>query len=84
MRLCGVTASAQELARHAGLARHAFGLMAPDALFRPLADAAGKLGEVAPHIYAFGGLATTARWAAAAAAGRVTLDRDEGFTVEPP
>jgi hypothetical protein len=39
---------------------------------------------VAPHIFSFGGLAAAARWAAAAAAGRITLDRADGFRVEPP
>jgi methylenetetrahydrofolate reductase (NADPH) len=81
-RICGVTASIQGLARHAGLAKHAFGMIAPDTLLRPLAQAG--LGDVAPHIFSFGGLATAARWIAAAAAGRILLDRADGFTVEPP
>jgi methylenetetrahydrofolate reductase (NADPH) len=81
-RICGVTASAQGLARHTGLARHLFGMVAPDAVLRPLAEASADLGDVAPHIFSFGGLATAARWAAAAAAGRVTLDRADGFAVE--
>jgi methylenetetrahydrofolate reductase (NADPH) len=81
-RICGVTASVQGLARHTGLARHLFGMIAPDTVLRPLAEA--QLGDVAPHIFSFGGLATTARWAAAAAAGRMVLDRADGFTVEPP
>ena len=80
--ICGVTASARGLARHTGLAKHLFGMVAPDAVLRPLAEA--QLGDVAPHIFSFGGLATAARWAAAAAAGRVALDRADGFTVEPP
>jgi methylenetetrahydrofolate reductase (NADH) len=85
-RICGVTASAQGLARHAGLAKHLFGMVAPDTVLRPLAEAAAAqpLGEVAPHIFSFGGLATAARWATAVAAGRITLDRGEGFAVEPP
>ena len=83
-RICGVTASAQGLARHAGLAKHLFGMVAPDTVLRPLAEAAADLGEVAPHIFSFGGLATAARWAAAAAAGRIALDRADGFAVEPP
>ena len=81
-RICGVTASAQGLARHTGLARHLFGMVAPDTVLRPLAEA--QLGDVAPHIFSFGGLATAARWAAAVAAGRIALDRADGFTVEPP
>lgn len=83
-RICGVKASARGLARHTGLARHLFGLVTPDTLVRALAESVVDLGDVAPHIFSFGGLSTAARWAAAAAAGRITLDRAEGFTVEPP
>jgi len=81
-RLCGVSASAQGLVRHTGLARQLFGMVTPDTILRPLAEA-GHTG-LAPHIFPFGGLATAARWAGAAAAGRFTLDRDGGFTVAPP
>jgi methylenetetrahydrofolate reductase (NADPH) len=83
-RLCGVTASAQGLMRHSGLAKQLFGMVRPDALLRPLAEAMARRTCVAPHIFSFGGLAAAARWAAAAAAGRITLDRTDGFTVEPP
>jgi len=83
-RICGVTASAQGLVRHTGLAKHLFGMVTPDTVLRPLAEAAADLGEVTPHIFSFGGLAAAARWAAAAAAGRIALDRADGFTVEPP
>jgi len=38
------------------------------------------LGDIAPHLFSFGGIGATARWAAAAASGRITLDRD-GFAV---
>ena len=41
----------------------------------------GELGEIAPHLFSFGGIGATARWAANAAAGRIRLDR-EGFAVE--
>ena len=41
------------------------------------------LGRVAPHFYSFGGLGATARWCAAVAAGRIELDRDDGFAVTP-
>src|SRR5260370_741279 len=64
-RICGLTAPPQALARHTGLARHLFGMVAPDAVLRPLAEASGELGDVAPHIFSFGRLATAARWAAA-------------------
>ena len=81
--ICGVSASAQGLMRHAGLAKQLFGLVTPDTMLRPLAEAAAGRTSVAPHFFPFGGLATAARWAGAVAAGRFTLDRDDGFTVEP-
>ncbi len=83
-RICGVTASAQGLMRHTGLARQLFGMVTPDSVLRPLAEATAGRTDLAPHIFSFGGLAAAARWAAAAAAGRITLDRADGFTVEPP
>jgi methylenetetrahydrofolate reductase (NADPH) len=83
-RRCGVTASAQGLARQAGLARHVFGMSAPDALLRALARQNGRLGDVTPHFFSFGGIAATARWASAVAAGRFTLDAADGFQVTPP
>jgi methylenetetrahydrofolate reductase (NADPH) len=83
-RICGVTASAQGLMRHSGLAKQLFGMVTPDSLLRPLAEAMASRTCVAPHIFSFGGLAAAARWAAAAAAGRITLDRADGFRVEPP
>lgn len=83
--ICGVAASVRTLARNAGLAKHLLGANAPDPIIRALAVArgAGALGDVAPHFFAFGGLGATARWVAAVAAGRVTLDRSGGFRVEP-
>ncbi len=83
-RICGVSASAQGLARHTGLARQLFGMVTPDTVLRPLADAAASRTDIAPHIFPFGGLATAARWAGATAAGRLTLEREDGFIVEPP
>ncbi len=85
-RRCGVRASAQGLARQAGLVKHLLGASAPDGLIRPLATshAAGALGEVTPHFYSFGGAAATARWATAVAMGRLVLDRAGGFGVEAP
>ncbi len=80
---CGVRASAQGLARQAGLLRQLFAMSAPDALLRVLAEARADLGDVAPHFFSFGGLARTARWAQAVAERRITLD-GEGFRVEPP
>jgi methylenetetrahydrofolate reductase (NADPH) len=83
---CGVRASAQGLARQAGLVRQLFAMSAPDALVRALAQARAErhLGEIAPHFFSFGGLARTARWAEAVAQGRIALEGGEGFRVEPP
>lgn len=83
-RRCGVRASAQGLARQSGLVRQMFGMSAPDTLIRALADANGRLGDVALHFYSFGGIAATARWAAAMADGRLTPDATGGFQVAPP
>ncbi len=82
-RRCGVKASADALTRQGGLLKQLIGSSAPDMIVRAVAEAdADKLGDVAPHFFAFGGVGATARWAAAAAAGRVTLDRADGFQVE--
>jgi hypothetical protein len=60
-------------------------MTAPDALVQALAAsrASHHLGVVKPHFFAFGGLATTARWAAAVAERRITLEAQAGFRVEP-
>jgi methylenetetrahydrofolate reductase (NADPH) len=83
---CGVKASSQGLARQAGLAKHLFGNAAPDAIVGALARARGEgqLGDVALHLFSFGGAGATARWAAAASSGRISLDSGGGFRVEPP
>lgn len=81
---CGVRASAQGLARQAGLLRQLFAMSAPDGLLRALAEARADLGDVAPHFFSFGGLARTARWAQAVAERRITLEGGGGFRVEPP
>jgi methylenetetrahydrofolate reductase (NADPH) len=85
-RRCGVKASTQGLARQAGLAKHLFGNTTPDAIVGPLAHAccAGELGDVSLHLFSFGGIAAAARWAAATAAGRITLDSGGGFRLDPP
>jgi len=82
-RRCGVRATTQGLARHAGLIKHLLGAAAPDGIIRALIEANkdGELGDITPHLFSFGGIGATARWAAGAAAGRVKLDRD-GFAVE--
>jgi len=83
---CGVRATAQGLARQAGLVRQLFAMSAPDALVRVLAQARAErhVGEIAPHFFSFGGVARTARWAEAVAQGRIALEGGEGFRVEPP
>jgi methylenetetrahydrofolate reductase (NADPH) len=82
-RRCGVRASTQGLARNAGLIKHLLGASAPDGIVRALVEQNrdGELGDIAPHLFSFGGIGATARWAASAAAGRIRLDR-EGFAVE--
>ena len=79
---CGVRASAQGLARRAGLMRQVFAMATPDDLVRTLADAAPA--GVVPHFFSFGGVPATGRWARAVADGRITLEGDEGFRVETP
>jgi methylenetetrahydrofolate reductase (NADPH) len=80
---CGVRASTQGLARNAGLIKHLLGASAPDGIVRALIEANkdGELGDITPHLFSFGGIGATARWAAATAAGKITLDR-EGFGVQ--
>ena len=82
---CGVVASAHGLARHAGLLRNLFAMSAPDTIVRALATewADNRLGDVRPHFFSFGGLARTARWAAAAEQRRIALQAGQGFRVEP-
>ena len=82
---CGVRASVQGLTQQAGLLKHLVGTKAPDGIIRALAEACanGRLGRVGAHFFSFGGAARSARWAAAAAAGRIVLDRADGFGVEP-
>ncbi len=84
---CGVRASAQALARRAGLVRQLFALAVPDDLIRALADAAPAqkgLHNVSAHFFSFGGLGATARWARAVADGRITLEGETGFKVMGP
>jgi methylenetetrahydrofolate reductase (NADH) len=80
---CGVSASVQGLARHAGLLRNLFAMSAPDVIVRALAAERERLGDVAAHFFSFGGLARTARWASAVELGHVALEAGQGFRVEP-
>ncbi|MFN3348094.1 methylenetetrahydrofolate reductase [Pseudorhodoplanes sp.] len=81
---CGVKASIGGITKHAGLVKNLFGVSAPDAIVRKLAEenASGVLGNVAAHYFSFGGVAATSKWAAHAAQGRIVLEGD-GFSVEP-
>jgi methylenetetrahydrofolate reductase (NADPH) len=79
---CGVRASAQGLARRAGLMRQMFAMTTPDDLLRALADAAPT--NVVPHFFSFGGIPATGRWARAVADGLIKLEPGGGFRVEPP
>ena len=83
---CGVRASAQALARQAGLVRQLFALSAPDGQVRAFAQARaeGVTGDIAAHFFPFGGLVRGARWAQAVAEARLTLENGAGFRVEPP
>ena len=80
---CGVAASMQGLARHAGMMRHLFAMSAPDAIVRTLAAERANLGDVRAHFFSFGGLGQTARWASAVELGRIALEAGQGFRVEP-
>jgi methylenetetrahydrofolate reductase (NADPH) len=79
---CGVRASAQGLARRAGLLRQMFAMAVPDDLVRTLAEAAPA--NVSAHFFSFGGLPASARWARAVADGHLVLESAGGFRVAPP
>jgi methylenetetrahydrofolate reductase (NADPH) len=85
-RRCGVRATAQSLTRHAGLTKHLLAAGTPDRVIRPVAEAAaeGALGRVAAHFFSANDAAASARWAAAAASGRVVAEAGGGFHVEAP
>jgi methylenetetrahydrofolate reductase (NADPH) len=80
---CGVAASLQGLARHAGMMRHLFAMSAPDTIVRALAAERDRLGDVRAHFFSFGGLMRTARWASAVEHGHIALEAGQGFRVEP-
>ena len=80
-RKCGVKASAEALASRSGLVKHAFKSVSPDPIIRMLAGAAasGHIDNISPHLFAFGGIGATAKWAQPAIAGNVRLNSDGGF-----
>jgi hypothetical protein len=59
-----------------------FGDATPDTIIRAFAEApdAAVLAPIAVHFFSFGGLVTTAEWAAAVAKGNIEL-RQQGFRV---
>lgn len=79
---CGVRASAQALAARAGLLRQMFAMAMPDDLIRAVADAGPA--NVSVHLFSFGGLPASARWARAVADGHILTRGDTGFAVAPP
>jgi methylenetetrahydrofolate reductase (NADPH) len=80
-RICGVKASAKGLVRNTGLLKNLIGASTADPIVRALAQTDG-LGEVIPHFFSFGGLPATVRWAGAAAAGHIKLNKN-GFEIQP-
>ena len=82
---CGVRASAEALAKRSGLIQQAFRSVAPDPLIRSLVEAkAGRAyGEVTPHIFSFGAIVPTARWAMALAQQPLRLTLEGGFEPMP-
>ena len=77
-RKCGVKASAEALANRSGLVKRAFKSVAPDPIIRELTNAAqsGALGDIRPHLFAFGGIGATAKWAQPAIQGKIRLNAD--------
>jgi methylenetetrahydrofolate reductase (NADPH) len=78
---CGVRASTQALSRRTGLIRQMFAVAEPGDLVRALSDAVPE--NVSAHFFSFGGLPASARWASAAADGRITIEGEAGFRVAP-
>ncbi|HVG52146.1 MAG TPA: methylenetetrahydrofolate reductase [Xanthobacteraceae bacterium] len=78
-KICGVKTSVQGLARNAGLLKNLIGAATADPIVRALSATEG-LGDINPHFFSFGGLPATARWVAAAASGRIKLNKD-GFEI---
>lgn len=80
-RKCGVKASAEALASRSGLIRHAFKAVSPDPIIRTVAAAlaAKQIDDVSPHLFAFGGIGATAKWAQPAISGTIRLNKDGGF-----
>ncbi|MGE3644330.1 MAG: methylenetetrahydrofolate reductase [Beijerinckiaceae bacterium] len=80
-RKCGVKASAESLATRSGLIKQAFKSVAPDPIVRALSAPAirAELGPIAPHLFAFGGIGATAKWAQPAMRGDIRLNSEGGY-----
>jgi methylenetetrahydrofolate reductase (NADPH) len=70
---CGVRASARGFARHASSIGKMLTSATPAEMVRDLAEAAASenLGQIATHLYSFGGLARAAKWAGEAQSGKI-------------
>lgn len=70
---CGVRASARGFARHTASIGRIFSQATPAAMVRDLAEAAASdnLGDIAAHIYSFGGLSQAAKWTRDAQRGEI-------------
>lgn len=70
---CGVRASAKGFARHAPSIGKLLMSATPAEVVRDLAEAAASedLGDIATHLYSFGGLARAAKWARDAQSGNI-------------
>jgi methylenetetrahydrofolate reductase (NADPH) len=81
---CGISASMRGIVRQGSGLSRLLDEAAPDAVVRKIAGAPARMraAGMAPHFYSFGGVEKTARWAAAAAAGRFEIGQ-KGFAVRP-
>jgi methylenetetrahydrofolate reductase (NADPH) len=70
---CGVRASAKGLTQHAASIGKLMRGVTPAEIVNELAEAAAteKLGDIATHIYSFGGLAQASRWVRDAKSGKI-------------
>ena len=80
---CGIGTSLKALRRNAGMTR-LLSESGPESVIATLAEDEAAAARIARlHFFTFGGVARTARWAAAIASGAFAVDRD-GFRVTAP
>lgn len=79
---CGVTNSIRALAGRADKFLRLVSDNAPDGLLRALAEAPARAGIAGLHLFPFGGVAKSARWANAVKRGRFRLAPGGGFDVD--